>query len=840
LHYEILDEIGRGGMGVVYRAKDVRLGRIVALKLLKEHKTRDERGKKRLLQEAQSASSLNHPNILTIYDIGQANDLDFIVMEFVDGETLEERLEKGPLSEEAAVSIALQLTQGLGAAHDIGVFHRDIKPANIMLTDRGRVKIMDFGLAQISDTSSITVENGVVGTAAYMSPEQARGEKIDARTDVWSLGVVLYQMISGTRPFHGAYMPALIYSVLNEDPAPLSATEKPPSSRYVELVEACLTKQVDHRISTMRDVEAVLNGSSTEYGGAPVSRFSSVKAKRMTWGVLAILFLAAIFMIGRPAFWPGPAKSDTIKRVALLPIRSIGENKVTDQLIEGLYYSIASQLTSLHAYQKSFSVIPAAEILSQIKLTDTASDLPFDADIVVTGSIQRFDNIVQLRFELTDPSGKTSLNAIRLDADIENLLVFQDEAALELAKVLEPSVSLASSQPIAPGSTLEPGAYDFYLRGEGYLQRFTSESDVDAAISLFKSAIAEDSTYALAFAGLGEAYWRKFNLTKDNAWTVLAEKNALAALSITDDLARVQETLGLIQREQGRYDSAEIAFKKAITLDPSGVGAHVELGVMYGRMKRWADAENAIQTAIRLRPDFWYPHNELGRVYFLQGRYGEAALQFQKVVQLAPDNENGYNNIAVSYERMGEVEKSIPWFEKGISVLKTPMLYRNLGSIYFYDQHNFGKATSLYQQAVDENELDYKSWAVLAEGALQAEETPDRAFNAYERTVALSREALRVNPSDPEAMGALVEALSVLGRDTEARVSLESMKRLSVLDFKALLSIAISHEVLGDRDSSLVYVQRALEDGVNPKYVMKAPILNGLRADRRFEAPSKQ
>lgn len=842
-HYNVVEELGRGGMGVVYKAFDSKLDRTVALKFLPPEKTLSEKNRTRLVSEARAASALNHPNILTIHDIDEIDEQLYIVMEYLDGRTLHDRISEGPLTIPEIAEIAHQIAVGLRVAHDSNIIHRDIKPGNLMLVGQDRLKIMDFGLAKKTGGESLTEEGQTVGTAGYMSPEQIRGEKVDKRTDIWSFGIVLYEMLTGERPFQGQYLPAVIYSVLNEDPSFPDSDDANDAEPLYRIVGRCLEKNRDDRYADMgeilTDLDAFISSAGitissvmrAEYGRTSRS-YKFVFAGMAV--VITVLFVMAFPTILQVLFG-FELGSEQPLRIAVLPFESIGGEKFDQSVSDGLLHSLTSQLFGLQRFDNRLSVIPTVEVLSKGIRDVTQADLTFDVDLVITSTITRVGDRVTLVMSLIDATMISIENTMTLEASASNLLAFQNDATPALLSLLGIDVSGMGDSDEVIGGTTVPEAYSLYLQGQGYLQRFSIESNVDEAIRLFDEAIQADPRYALAHAGLGDAYWQKYEITRENSWVDEANASAHLALGINDGLAPVHLTLGLIYTNRGNHEEGNAAYARALELEPNNVAALIGLGDSYSTQKRDVEAEEYYNRAIELRPTYWLSYNRLGILYYLRDRFDEAIEQFRHVTELAPERWRGFNNLSSSYGKLGRPIDQIRSLEQAIILEpENAMPFRNLASLYYLETSDYARAARTLESAVKLGENDYKTWSQLANAYYWAPGERSKATNAWNKTLETVHNALQVNPTDRTALDYRAAALSSLGKFEEALASIQSILEFGDFNAQNYRTIAQIYVQQGDRDSALVYIRLAFEERLEPRILLNTPWFTDLRTDARF------
>ncbi len=845
-HYEVLEMLGDGGMGVVYKALDTRLKRIVALKFLPPQWNQDDRAKQRFEHEARAASALDHPNICTIYEIGETQPSVaepgqgqlFIAMAYYDGQTLKQKIKQGPLPLDEALDVATQIARGLAQAHTKDIVHRDIKPANVMIIDEGVVKVLDFGLAKMADVQ-MTKTGTMMGTVAYMSPEQTRGKGVDPRTDVWSLGVVLYEMLTGERPFKGDYDQAIIYSLLHENPARITALNPELPEEVEHMVEMCLEKEKDLRYPNVADLLADLEVLTQRTGpsmiddalsGTGSHERSRVPRKAIVAGVALLVALLVLLVV--MSGLGEPSLPDQL-HLAVLPF-TVAEADSTEQVFtDGLVETLRSRLIQLERFQNTLWVVPAGDMRRYpVTNPDEARQL-FGANLAVSGHVERIEDRVRLTLALVDTETLREVRSSVIEGTQDNLSALQEDLVDTMTGLLELDLAPQIRRVLTAGGTTRPGAYDYYLRGRGYLQRYEQIDQIDAAIQLFDRARQEDPSYALAYAGLGEAYLHKYNLTKDRRWMDEAQKNCELSIEQNDDLAPVYVTLGLIDNETGQHGLARVMFNQALERDPLNAAAYRGLAKAQEELGEIVQAEEIYKNAISLKPDYWGGYNELGGFYHREGRRQEAIEQFQQVINLTPDNPLGYNNVGAQYHNLKQPQQAVQWYLESLAAQPTSRAYRNLGLIY-YDEANYAEAAEMYEKARELEDLGYTNWGRLANAYYWMGQT-EKARTAWQRMIELAEERLTVNPRSANVLGALAGAYSkVGGRQQQARAMIERLLDLRRLDNDDLYAIAKTYEQLGERDLALQYFEQALANGLPLLSIERSPWMKALRDDAKY------
>jgi len=839
-HYRIIEKLGEGGMGVVYKAEDTKLRRSVALKFLTPEMTRDKEAKDRFIHEAQAASALDHPNIAVVHEIDDTDDgRSFICMAYYDGNTLKDELESGPLDVNHSVRIALQMADGLQRAHEAGIVHRDIKPANIIITPRGDVKIVDFGVAKLS-TQTRGSSSTTGGTAAYMSPEQAQGMDVDARSDLFSLGVVMYEMMTGKRPFVADHEAALMYSIVNIDPvAPSSLNGSIPSELdriMLKLLEKDPSKRFQTAAELRSDLKRILG--STESTHKVVVHPKIIVDKKWLAPIVALALIAFIFVFPPTRYlvdkWLGFAEPIQTY-VAVLPFTNIAGDSTSQVFCDGLMEIFTSKLTNLHSTEGLFGVVPSVEIRRQGVSTPSEAWNKLHATRAITGSFMPESEKVRIILNVVDTRRVVQMDSKTLDFETSSLSEMQDKAVLVLASMLEikapPQVIRAS----LAGGTENSQAFGFYVQGRGYLKDFQKVANIDLAIRLFERALKEDSAYTLAFAALGEAYWRKYDATKDAHWVQPALYNCNRALAFDESLPFSHITLGIIHQGTGKYELAAKEFQRALEIDSLNADAYREIAKTYDMLRDTTRSELSYQKSIHLRPGYWAGYSDLGAFYYRRKRYPEAVEQFSKVIEFAPDNVRGYSSLAAVYSELQRNQEAETMLKRAIAVDSANYIpYSNLGTLYFR-WGRYSEAAPMYEKSLSLAPGSHRVWGNMASSYYWTGQQ-GKAIEAFKRAAELAEGERKINPRDPNVLSLLADYYSILGKKTES-VSLLKQALEIAPDAPDVLKRSIDiYEQLGQRDKALKQVEVSLKTGVPIQELERAPALRKLRSDLRYKS----
>ena len=706
-HYDIIKQIGVGGMGEVYLAKDTRLERKTAIKILRVNVAQDEERMRRFVREAKSASALNHQNIITIYEIGETENTHFIATEYIEGDTLRKRL-KGPcINLKSALEIAIQVANALDAAHRTGIVHRDIKPENVMIRPDGLVKILDFGIAKLTETlretdleaatEAQTRTGMIIGTAAYMSPEQARGLPVDPRTDIFSFGVMLYEMLAGKRPFEGANAIDTIGSILNKDPLPLSRQTPEVPHEIERIINKTLRKDREERYQTAKDLlidlkdakqdlefqnklertaapareqekTQVFNATTSDIEGDAASRAEYVvsEIKQHKRGIaigLAILLLAAAgagvwFLYNRPA------NSTNIESIAVMPFVNESGNADTEYLSDGMTETLISSLSQL----PRLSVKARSSVFrykgKDINPQTVGNELSVQA-VLLGRVIQRGDQLT-LRLELVDARNENVIWSEQYTRKQADLVSLQTEIARDVSNKLKIKLSGADEQRLAKNFTENTEAYQLYLKGRYHWNKRTA-TDIRKSVEYFQQAIDKDPTYALAYAALAEAYVLIPSYTRDSPKESYerARTAAIKALEMDETLADAHTALAIVKNEYDwNFAEAERDFKRAIELNPNDATTHQFFSEYLIMVGRYEEAIAEIKRAQELDPLSLIINAMAGPVYAESGQYDQAIEQLRKTIEMDQNFPRAHIYLAGTYERNGMFEEAISEFEK--------------------------------------------------------------------------------------------------------------------------------------------------------------------------------
>jgi serine/threonine-protein kinase len=826
----------------------------------------------RFAQEARAASSLNHPNIITIHEIGQTSGLPFIVMEVIEGHTLRELIlsqEARPPAVRRLLEVGAQIADGLAKAHAAGIVHRDLKPENVMVTADGYVKVLDFGLAKLRGDSSggqeqwfdsaaptwpespspQTAAGAVLGTAGYMSPEQARGRPVDHRSDQFTLGAILYEMATGRQPFRRETPAQTIAAIIDDTPESLATLSPalPPPARWI--IERCLAKDPGERYASTLDLARELRGlrerlAEVATSGSAASSPSGPGAQgrrllRAGGLALAVAIVTGGAWLGRPAFdglvvalklLPLPAE----RRIAILPFRALGSTADDKALAEGVVELLTARLAQVEAFQDALWVEPSSNVLrSGVTSADRASRA-LGVNLVVTGSVQRVQGRLVLTAALEDARRSRTLRAATAESPDGLVDAVVRMLQLELG-AREETTLRASAAGVVEAATLSAQAmgYTPYADGRSALERYDQAQSLERAIEFFQQALERDPRYALAQVGLGEAYWRLYRATRRPEYVPLARQHTERALALDDLSAAPWVVRGMIDAGTGSAETALADFKSALDRNPRSADAHRELADTYERLGRTQDAQAAYAKAIELRPGYWANHNYLGAFFVSQGRYDEAEKAFAQALALAPDNAIVWSNLGAARIRQGRPKEAEEALARSIELRPNASALGNLGALQF-SQGRYAAAARTLEQAVALPTRDYRVWRNLAAARYWAPGERDRVTEACRMATELGTEERKIDPRNPRLLVDLADCAAMMGERGAARGLLDEALALEGRDATVARLAGGAYEQVGDRAAALRWLGEALRGGYPRDQIEKDPWLEALRADPRY------
>jgi serine/threonine-protein kinase len=718
-HYKISESIGTGGMGEVYLATDVVAGRKAALKLLPMRFTGEAARLKRFQQEAHAVVALNHPNILTVYEIGEDHSIHYIASELIEGETLRQRLARGPMQLSEAVDVAIQVVSALAAAHQAGIVHRDIKPENIMLRPDGYVKVLDFGIAKLAESAfaeppsvaaatfgvpgatadgaeSVTLGQtnlgSILGTTSYMSPEQACGAQIDKRTDIWSLGVVLYEMVTGHAPFAGDTPRDVMSSILEREPPSLARYTAHTPAELQQIISKTLRKDRDERyhgahelLDALKDFRRKLETES-ERAAAPLW----LRWTRSPAALVLVLTIAAL-ALALPFYWHRNVTTATSldKSIAVLPFENASKDPNAEYLSEGISEALINSLTELQrlrviarstAFQYKGKDVDPRRVGRELKVA-----------AVLTGRVRQSQDALSIQVDLVDAVTGAQLWGEEYVRKISDVIAVKQAIAREVTAKLKLKLTGEEQRRLAKGDSTNPEAYQFYLRGRYFWNKRTSDG-IKQAIEHFQKSIERDPNFALGYVGLADSYagLTFYNFAAPHEAMLKAKESATKALALDNTLAEAHASLAhVLMNYDWNWSEAEKEFRRSIELKPDYPTAHQWYAIHYltatGRLE---EAVQEMKKALELDPASLVMNTFMGATFYYAGRYDEAIDQCRRTIQMDPNFAVAHWHLGLAYEQKQALDAAIEEFKKAISLSGgSPLMRAALGRAYAESQN---------------------------------------------------------------------------------------------------------------------------------------------------------
>jgi tetratricopeptide (TPR) repeat protein len=672
-------------------------------------------------------------------------------------------------------------------------------------------------------------------TLPYMTPEQLRGESADFRSDIYSLGVVLYEVATGKRPFISTNSTALIADILNKTPEPPSKLNPNVSLGFETIILRCVAKDPARRYQRASELGIALGSihSSTDS-----EQDSQLLRKRHVRRALSLAVMVIIVMAGAIAVWRGHTAVPTVdasqpNELAILPVDPTQSDSDAAAFNNGLIETLTSRLTQLTS-DHPLQVVPASEIRALGITNLEEARQQFGATLGLELNVERSGQMVRVNYALLDAKRHRQLRGGTITASAADPFSLEDKVADSVVNALQIELSPSERLTFTEHGTTQPRAFDYYLQGRGYLQDFHKSENIDSAIAEFDHALEQDPNFAPAYAGLGESFWRKYQYSKDPEWVNRAKSACERGIGLKIDQIEGHNCLGLVYLGTGAYENAVEQYKLSVAIQPTDDNAYHGLAIAYSRLNKPADAEKTFQAAISLRPNYWAGYNWLGELYLRQGKFKDAEAMFKEVIALAPDSFVGYTNLGSTYLSQGDYVEAIPLLEKSTSIRQTAETSSNLGTAYF-GLRQFENAARTYEQATKLDSRNYEVWGNLADAYYWAPGMRKLAPPAYQTAISLAREQLKVNPRDANLLGYLAGYCAMVGdRDNSLRY-LNQAIRIAPRSPDVLLDAAQVHNQFGEKDGAIDFLQKAITAGISLSALRDSPNFDNLRDDLRFK-----
>ena len=887
-HFKIIDILGKGGMGAVYKAKDLALERFVAIKMI--HISKDQRPL--ILAEAKTISKLNHPNIVTVYDIARDEDANFIVMEWVDGQPLNAVIPSQGLPLKKVLAYTQQIVAALSCAHQQLIIHRDIKPQNIMVDVKGHIKVLDFGIAALiepleqepsapepsaekkqepsadqeqpsapepsaekkQEPSADHKQPIITGSPLYMAPEQILGQASDARSDLFSLGIVLYEMLTGVKPFlgfnfqqisqaitKGQYMSLaeLIVEQKAEQKAEKKAEHKTESktalpAELIAIVDKLLQVEPSARYQSAAELAQELNVIDEK-----------INHKKNWWQqqhwlmkvVIAMPLMVILAWSIRSVLFP-PSTQELIarqllesKKIAFLPFDNISGDPVLQIFSDGIATMLSSDLAEV-GYQQGDGttwVLPISDIRNLEDPTIAGIYNKYGVDVIITGSIQHMGSTRNIHLSLINGADGRQLKSIQLTIDANKLFAAQTQIRQEVMTLLGWQIPAELTKKLATKKPAFDGAYQHYLAGQGYLYRFDHGDNITKALESFQSAIALDSNYADAYVGLAQAQLRSFLEYQDINLLKTMKKTVKRLDKVDGNHPLLSYLLGELKLNQGDYSKAVTLFEHSIMQQPNFLKAYVSLSISYLELGELVKAEQILLNAYQLMPNNNAVLIELGIFHYGSGDYERAIEYFELLAQQAPNNYIAYLNVSVCHYLNGNVQKAIISAQQSINIRPNAEAYSNIGT-YHFNLDNYDKAVGAFEQMIGLNDTDYINWGNLADAYRFSNN--DKYSESFKQAIMLAKQAIELNPNDKYSIASLAYYYANI-KDTEK--ALYYAKQVTANDSgENQFFIAAAYTRLHMNAEAIEYLKYAINNNYSITDISSSPLFYGLTSEQEF------
>ncbi|UCC45043.1 MAG: protein kinase, partial [Candidatus Zixiibacteriota bacterium] len=811
-HYKIVSKIGSGGMGEVWLAEDTKLNRRVALKFMPAHAASDASLKARFTREAQAAAKLDHPNIVPVYEVGEFQGRPFFAMAHIEGQSLREVIKQGKLSVSEAIELTMQICEGLNEAHNEGVVHRDIKPGNIIIDTKGRPRILDFGLATVAGDDKLTKTGSTLGTVGYMSPEQVEGKQVDHRTDLFSVGVILYEMLTGRRPFEGDNDAAVARAITDTHPEPVARFKSGVTGELQQIVDKALTKDPSLRYQHADGMLADLKRLTTE----PVS----VKRSRLRWWIAAavVCCVAGYFVVDRVITSSGEIEGWS-NSVAVLVFRDLSTNQDQDAFCEGMTEEIIGRLQSI----RQLKVISTQSMLrfkgSDLDLKAIGKELAVDN--ILAGSVQKEGDSIRVRAELVSVEDDVSIWSDRYYREFNSAWAVQEDISRAIAEVLEMELTGEETTALVSRGTDDIEAYNAYLQGR-FFWRKRAEIHLRRSIEFFERAIELDPDYALAYSGLCDA-WRQLRSygisspAEEEEAIAKADSAAERAFELNENLAEVQASMAGVHTRRyygpdGTADDlarAEQGYQKAIEINPGYVWAHLWYSSLLRQAGRDEEWKRELMIAYELDPLAAVVLANLAHYHRHFGDNAKAKEIYLRIVDLEPSFPNVYGDLAWVYSGEGQVDSALMMAEK-YAEASPELFYRPylLKAGLLRTSSRFDEAEAMYLRSIELAPERSRPYAYYGD-FLRRMQRWGEAVQYFEKATDLGSNEAWVHRDYGDLLGLQ------LGRHAEGLKQLFRAVELNPRDVSAYNSMAYTYDIVGNADSAIWAADMAVEVSPN-------------------------
>jgi len=854
--YRIVSLLGQGAMGRVYKAFDKDLERAVAIKVVRPGMMAESDALRRFKQELLLASKVSHKNILRIHDLGEVGETKFISMAYVEGSDLNKIIQQSPkMPFERILSFAEQLADALAAAHAEGVIHRDLKPQNILVATDDHLYVSDFGLAKSfeQDAVGMTRTGVFLGTPLYMSPEQVEGKPADQRSDLYSYGLILYEMATGAVPFSGDSTFKVMYDRLKTKPKSPRLQNPEIPAWFDRVIMRCLEKDPQARYQNADAILADLRGSRATTSASRSIQITLPQFSDRSWiwwaggGLLVLAALAFAIPPVRHLILPHGGGTQTGSQVAgvpalsagrfvaILPFKVLGDQQSLGYMAEGLNEALSAklfQLKDLHmASDASLTNISDKDPIEKIARS-------LGVNLIVDGLIQGDASQMSIIVNLHDVADGKKLWSQQFSGVPKDILSIEDQISTQLVSALQikptdEEMARASERP-----TDNVDAYDLYLRGRQAMKGPDRSKAAQSALDYYQQAIEKDPGFALAYTGVADASLFMYDDKKDSFWAQKALGAAQRAEQLKDNLPEVHFALGSVYQETGKTAQGIAELKRGLQLAPNSDSGYERLGTAYAQAGEQEQAIETFKRGIEVNPYYWVLHNELGRAYFSIGENEKALDEFKKVTELEPDNVTGWNNVASLYERMGRYQESIPAYQKSLELSPTWLAYCNLGVVYTFLKQ-YPEAIDALQKSVALAPNQEACVGNLADAYRYSGQT-DKANETYEKAIALAFQELQVNPQNTGDMGDLALYFVKKGEPERAMEFIQRARAIDKRDVQLIFNQATVEALANKPTDAMSTLRDALSKGYPAKDVQSNPDFAAFQNRPDFQALIKE